>query len=239
MRADWETAFENCPPYGEGKGAYTQEDFKCMMEMERNMEALLHWLESEGSFFLDQYLSCYRQHVRRQCPVLLLPGDAPWHPGGPGRVERRARGLISASGSRPGMSGDGQRSGCPPPASPGPGSAGMAARRAAMSGSGPEEAQLLLRHGVPLGLSAQDKDGEGVGDVLVEVVGAVAAHIVGGVGLIVPHAGVPQRAPEGIVEPLRKEPSIKAAGSWVPVPLVRSTWVSSSSSTWPYSWRMV
>ena len=51
MRADWETAFENCPPYGEGKGAYTQEDFKCMMEMERNMEALLHWLESEGSFF--------------------------------------------------------------------------------------------------------------------------------------------------------------------------------------------
>ena len=52
MRADWETAFENCPPYGEGKGAYTQEDFKCMMEMERNMEALLHWLESEGSFFL-------------------------------------------------------------------------------------------------------------------------------------------------------------------------------------------
>ena len=54
MRADWETAFENCPPYGEGKGAYTQEDFKCMMEMERNMEALLHWLESEGSFFLDQ-----------------------------------------------------------------------------------------------------------------------------------------------------------------------------------------
>ena len=50
MRADWETAFENCPPYGEGKGAYTQEDFKCMMEMERNMEALLHWLESEGSF---------------------------------------------------------------------------------------------------------------------------------------------------------------------------------------------
>ena len=47
MRADWETAFENCPPYGEGKGAYTQEDFTCMMEMERNMEALLHWLESE------------------------------------------------------------------------------------------------------------------------------------------------------------------------------------------------
>ena len=53
MRADWETAFENCPPYGEGKGAYTQEDFTCMMEMERNMEALLHWLESEGSFFFS------------------------------------------------------------------------------------------------------------------------------------------------------------------------------------------
>lgn len=74
MRADWETAFENCPPYGEGKGAYTQEDFTCMMEMERNMEALLHWLESEGSFFLDQYLSCYRQHVRRQCRYYFYQG---------------------------------------------------------------------------------------------------------------------------------------------------------------------
>lgn len=74
MRADWETAFENCPPYGEGKGAYTQEDFKCMMEMERNMEALLHWLESEGSFFLDQYLSCYRQHVRRKCRYYFYRG---------------------------------------------------------------------------------------------------------------------------------------------------------------------
>lgn len=135
MRADWETAFENCPPYGEGKGAYTQEDFKCMMEMERNMEALLHWLESEGSFFLDQYLSCYRQHVRRQCRYYFYRGDAPWHPGGPGRVERRARGLISASGSRPGMSGDGQRSGLSPSGQSRPRFCRMAARRAAMSGS--------------------------------------------------------------------------------------------------------
>ena len=28
----------------------------------------------EGSFFLDQYLSCYRQHVRRQCRYYFYRG---------------------------------------------------------------------------------------------------------------------------------------------------------------------
>ena len=65
---------------------------------------------------------------------------------------------------------------------------------------GPEEVQLLLGYRVPLGNIAQHKDGEGVGDVLVEVVGPVAAHIAGGVGLVVPHAGVPQPAPEGVIK---------------------------------------
>ena len=63
---DWEQVFETCPPYGEGKGAYDPEDVKILAEMERSMACLLHWLEAEGCYHLDQYLTAYRQSVRRQ-----------------------------------------------------------------------------------------------------------------------------------------------------------------------------
>jgi len=46
MVNDWESAFEACPPYGEGKGAYGPEDTALLTEMERTLEKLLPWLET-------------------------------------------------------------------------------------------------------------------------------------------------------------------------------------------------
>ena len=74
MGTDWDTAFENCPPYGAGKAAYGPEDVACMAEMERSMEALLRWLEAEGVYFLNEYLESYRQYVRRQCRYYYYRG---------------------------------------------------------------------------------------------------------------------------------------------------------------------
>ena len=50
MVNDWESAFEACPPYGEGKGAYGPEDTALLTEMERTLEKLLPWLEAEGVY---------------------------------------------------------------------------------------------------------------------------------------------------------------------------------------------
>ena len=56
MVNDWESAFEACPPYGEGKGAYGPEDTALLTEMERTLEKLLPWLEAEGVYLLNEYL---------------------------------------------------------------------------------------------------------------------------------------------------------------------------------------
>ena len=53
MVNDWESAFEACPPYGEGKGAYGPEDTALLTEMERTLEKLLPWLEAEGVYLLN------------------------------------------------------------------------------------------------------------------------------------------------------------------------------------------
>ena len=72
--SDWEQAFAQCPPYGSGRTPYTAEDAQTLAEMERNMEALLGWLESEGCYFLDQYLTHYRQYVQRCCRHYFYQG---------------------------------------------------------------------------------------------------------------------------------------------------------------------
>ena len=64
MVNDWESAFEACPPYGEGKGAYGPEDTALLTEMERTLEKLLPWLEAEGVYLLNEYLEVYRRYVR-------------------------------------------------------------------------------------------------------------------------------------------------------------------------------
>lgn len=65
MVNDWESAFETCPPYGEGKGAYGPEDTALLTEMERTLEKLLPWLEAEGVYLLNEYLEVYRRYARR------------------------------------------------------------------------------------------------------------------------------------------------------------------------------
>ena len=66
MVNDWESAFEACPPYGEGKGAYGPEDTALLTEMERTLEKLLPWLEAEGVYLLNEYLEVYRRYARRR-----------------------------------------------------------------------------------------------------------------------------------------------------------------------------
>ena len=81
MVNDWESAFEACPPYGEGKGAYGPEDTALLTEMERTLEKLLPWLEAEGVYLLNEYLQ----------PLLLLPREPLRGPGGPGDLGGGAR----------------------------------------------------------------------------------------------------------------------------------------------------
>ena len=65
MVNDWESAFETCPPYGEGKGAYGPEDTALLTEMERTLEKLLPWLEVE----------VYRRYARRSSRYYFYRGS--------------------------------------------------------------------------------------------------------------------------------------------------------------------
>ena len=74
MVNDWESAFEACPPYGEGKGAYGPGDTALLTEMERTLEKLLPWLEAEGVYLLNEYLEVYRRYARRSSRYYLRNG---------------------------------------------------------------------------------------------------------------------------------------------------------------------
>ena len=80
MVNDWESAFEACPPYGEGKGAYGPEDTALLTEMERTLEKLLPWLEAEGVYLLNEYLEVYRRYARRSSRYYFYRGR-PWRSG--------------------------------------------------------------------------------------------------------------------------------------------------------------
>ena len=75
MVNDWESAFETCPPYGEGKGAYGPEDTALLTEMERTLEKLLPWLEAEGVYLLNEYLEVYRRYARRSSRYYFYRGS--------------------------------------------------------------------------------------------------------------------------------------------------------------------
>ena len=70
MVNDWESAFEACPPYGEGKGAYGPEDTALLTEMERTLE---------------------KPVCPPEQPLLLLPREPLRGPGGPGDLGGGAR----------------------------------------------------------------------------------------------------------------------------------------------------
>ena len=89
MVNDWESAFEACPPYGEGKGAYGPEDTALLTEMERTLEKLLPWLEAEGVYLLNEYLEVYRRRLRGPAAT-TFPAGASTGPGRPWRSGRRS-----------------------------------------------------------------------------------------------------------------------------------------------------
>ena len=71
---DWETAFEQCEPYGAGKGSYGQEDIRILTEMEHSIACHLHCVGGDGLDYLNQYLSCQRQYMRRCCRYFYYRG---------------------------------------------------------------------------------------------------------------------------------------------------------------------
>lgn len=89
MVNDWESAFEACPPYGEGKGAYGPEDTALLTEMERTLEKLLPWLEAEGVYLLNEYLEVYRRYAAGAAATTFTAG-ASTGPGRPWRSGRRS-----------------------------------------------------------------------------------------------------------------------------------------------------
>lgn len=91
MVNDWESAFESCPPYGRGKGAYGPEDTALLTEMERTLEKLLPWLEAEGVYLLNEYLEVYRRYARRSSRYYFYLREPLRGPGGPGDLGGGAR----------------------------------------------------------------------------------------------------------------------------------------------------
>ena len=95
MEHDWQAAFERCPPYGEGAGAYGSEDVKLLAEMERSMECLLRWLETEGVYHLNQYLTATGSMSAASAVITItaacstVPGR-PWMSGWRNTARRRA-----------------------------------------------------------------------------------------------------------------------------------------------------
>ena len=71
---DWQYAFEQSPPYGEGRVPYEQEDTAVLAEMKRCMEQLMVYVRAEGIDALHQYLECQREYTRRCCRYYFYRG---------------------------------------------------------------------------------------------------------------------------------------------------------------------
>ena len=90
MVNDWESAFEACPPYGEGKGAYGPEDTAAFpAEMERTLEKLLPWLEAEVCL-LNEYLGGLPAAMPAGAAATTFTAGASTGPGRPWRSGRRS-----------------------------------------------------------------------------------------------------------------------------------------------------
>mgnify|MGYP005775367067 CR=1 FL=1 len=71
---DWNIAFEQCPPYGEGRAPYEQRDTAVLAAMERSMEQLRRCVQGEGADILHQYLECRQEYARRCCRYYFYRG---------------------------------------------------------------------------------------------------------------------------------------------------------------------
>ena len=90
MVNDWESAFEACPPYGEGKGAYGPEDTALLTEMERTLEKLLPGWRRRG-LPPERVSGGLPPLCPPEQPLLLLPREPLRGPGGPGDLGGGAR----------------------------------------------------------------------------------------------------------------------------------------------------
>lgn len=73
-RGGWESAFESCPPYGDGRAPYEQQDTAVLADLERCAEQLLACAHTENTGILRQYLECQREYTRRCCRYYFYRG---------------------------------------------------------------------------------------------------------------------------------------------------------------------
>ena len=64
---DWQSAFETCPPYGNGPGPYTYTDTIVLSSTAQCLEALRSHLTQDGIALLEQYLKFRQEYLHRCC----------------------------------------------------------------------------------------------------------------------------------------------------------------------------
>ena len=57
--------FARCPPYGEGAFGYGKEDVQILEEMHVLMDLMLHMMDGDQLYHLNQYLETYNRYFER------------------------------------------------------------------------------------------------------------------------------------------------------------------------------
>ena len=71
---DWESAYQQCPPFGVGKGPYTGETCRVMETVRQDLAALRQGLTGEKSRLLEQYLESAEQYLHSGCRYYYYRG---------------------------------------------------------------------------------------------------------------------------------------------------------------------
>lgn len=71
---DWESAYQQCPPFGVGKGPYTGETCRVMETVRQDLAALRQGLTGEKSRLLEQYLESAEQYLHSCCRYYYYRG---------------------------------------------------------------------------------------------------------------------------------------------------------------------
>lgn len=64
---DWEAAYEQCPPFGAGKGPYHWKSAQVLEALERDLTALRKRLTGETGELLDRYLKSEAKYLHSCC----------------------------------------------------------------------------------------------------------------------------------------------------------------------------
>ncbi|OUO12880.1 hypothetical protein [Flavonifractor sp. An4] len=71
---DWEAAYEQCPPFGVGKGPYNWETTQVLVALERDLTALRRRLTDETGELLEQYLKSEANYLHSCCRYYYYRG---------------------------------------------------------------------------------------------------------------------------------------------------------------------